>query len=387
VEAGAYLGGNDVIDLDPIFLPVAINNAGFVIGYDIDEDIIIYSGFDSNWVALVDEIPPEFLGEVTPTSVITISDTDANGDFQILFNAQYQASAFSTQPSSGTFLLTIPSAGDNTLQQVALPPNVNTGFSSGAVGGNPSILNPQGLIGTLGTITTDGSASAQKALLLIPVQFSVQNSRNVQLAPNPNNNSIVDQACYTFAWTASIPKIAGLAIQIGIVQDIQPDYSVIHTNQQLECTSTNFLPDSPYPNFQSPPMSDPSGNYWVATRSDALTAPFSPDPTILPPVETSINLSQSTIGATMRDFAVVQIGTAPLQVVSQIDIPQTDTITATPSPMEGFPSSSFKQGAQQSDPSSGETKYGSVPTAGPQSPNTRVGNEATNYVNNINNWK
>ncbi len=107
-------------------------------------------------------LPPVYQSQISP---ILLSNTNSNNAYNILFTAQYQP-APNAASASGTFLLTVASGTcPNVLQQVSLPSNVSTSLN---------VLNAQGLIAGIGTITTGTITSAAKALLLVPVEFGVQ---------------------------------------------------------------------------------------------------------------------------------------------------------------------------------------------------------------------
>ena len=179
--------GTNLTPLAPMQTVTAMNSVGQSIGVAGTNGYIwtsadthsvcplVQSGTAQNITQL---LPPSFQKEIANISPIDISGTDANGSVRILFLAQYQSD--SSGATTGTFLLTLTgttadaSTGGTTgtiLQQVSLPPNINTNFATG-------ILNANGLIADIGNITTTDTngittTGTSHALLLLPAAFAL----------------------------------------------------------------------------------------------------------------------------------------------------------------------------------------------------------------------
>jgi len=191
-----YIGGSNIVSTLPMDSPSAINDAGEVVGSDDEGNIDIWTA-DSGAEPLSDSIPAPYQSEVGLTGVLALSDTDADGNFDILLTGTYQTDS-NGDTAGATFLLTISSTGNNTFQQVVAPSNVGVMWW-------PPILNAQGLVATLGTITTGTTTSAQKALLLLPVDINIWKAGTAgPPGPWPNNGVVVtDTDTLTFCLTGT----------------------------------------------------------------------------------------------------------------------------------------------------------------------------------------
>jgi len=212
-----YVGGSNVVSPAPMSDPTAINDKAQVMGVDEGGDAYLWTQ-SPVWISgtawtsgtgtllISDLIPTPFQAQITGIIPLDISGTNANGDVDVLFHSNN-----SGQP--GTFLLTLTGTGatnGNTLQQMALPPNVSTGwyinslFNLGQYQGSATI-NAQGNIATLGTIITGNVPSRQKALLLLPVPLINKADPTVRNEANGNDTPI------SFLQSGSDTNIAAVA--------------------------------------------------------------------------------------------------------------------------------------------------------------------------------
>ena len=182
-------GGSSVTALDPMEKPVALNDQNQVVGVTGTNGYLWTSGSTSSICSLVQPgqvqkisqlLQAAYRNQVVNINPIDISGSNAvDGSVRISFGAQYQttseagpppADQVSTSPgwSSGIFLLTLESGTQTALEQIETPPNASASLAAG-------ILNAQGLIANTGTLSTTGTGSMQKALLLVPVQLKQTN--------------------------------------------------------------------------------------------------------------------------------------------------------------------------------------------------------------------
>jgi hypothetical protein len=176
--------GSSLTTLDPMWQAIAINNVGQVVGTNEDgSDGYIWTDESAAWVSpllspgtsqlISGLIPKAFQSELGGIIPLDISGTNSNNNnVRILFQAGYQTDA-NGDSGFGTFLLTLTSgSASSVLQRVSVPSDY-TPF-----GGSTTILNANGVIATIGTLTTfdeDGYsyASAPKALLLLPADITI----------------------------------------------------------------------------------------------------------------------------------------------------------------------------------------------------------------------
>ena len=172
--------------------PVALNDQNQVVGVTGTNGYLWTSGSTSSICSLVQPgqvqkisqlLPAAYRNQVVNINPIDISGSNAvDGSVRISFGAQYQttseagpppADQVSTSPgwSSGIFLLTLESGTQTALEQIETPPNASASLGAG-------ILNSQGLIANTGTLSTTGTGSMQKAVLLVPVQINEVTSQN-----------------------------------------------------------------------------------------------------------------------------------------------------------------------------------------------------------------
>jgi hypothetical protein len=157
--------GNTLTSMGIMIDIVAMNDAGQVLGTDSNSGGYIYSIGSGPSGDLPSLVPPVYTGTYGAWNInpITISGTNAQGSFGVLFSGTYQPSN-SAPAVTGTFLLTL--GGTNWLQQVVIPSNVAltpTPYRSGR-----RVLNANDLIASPGVITS-GSGATISTSALIPV--------------------------------------------------------------------------------------------------------------------------------------------------------------------------------------------------------------------------
>ena len=199
-------GGSSVTALDPMEKPVALNDQNQVVGVTGTNGYLWTSGSTSSICSLVQPgqvqkisqlLPAAYRNQVVNINPIDISGSNAvDGSVRISFGAQYQttseagpppADQVSTSPgwSSGIFLLTLESGTQTALEQIETPPNASASLGAG-------ILNSQGLIANTGTLSTTGTGSMQKAVLLLPVDLVPDYNHDGKIDDNDRGKATTD---------------------------------------------------------------------------------------------------------------------------------------------------------------------------------------------------
>lgn len=152
--------------------PVALNNEGYVAGYQTDPSTDLTTAYiwtsGSGVQPLAQLLPTAYQSEVTNIQPIDISGTDTDGSINVLFLATYQTDSGGDQ-ASGTFLLTLTGGTNaNVLQQVSFPASVKSYYITG-----PITLSPQRIMVAVANISMTGTEGASvtgtdHAVVLVP---------------------------------------------------------------------------------------------------------------------------------------------------------------------------------------------------------------------------
>lgn len=299
-----------------------------------------------------------------------IFHANSNGDFYILFNAQYPDG--NGNQASGTFLLTVTSGTNLNLQQVLLPSIVgNCSLDNG-------IVNAQGIIADIGTLTTTDSngnftTSGLKALLLLPVQLSIAFSY-AGSGWNPDESELDDPEAIISGKVTLPPGVSG---SLNIVQDCNSTLTQTYDNNSWAyCATPGFLADDSTDVWEN--WTDSQGNLNV-TRTDS---PFEGSRGL------AAYLTKIEDTGTLRDFLTLQIGSSPPQLVAEVDWSFSTAATFKPDPRttgtNHYPTIHQPPDSIQTVPDVGNTAYGKAPTDSPvPPPRTPTAND---YVGSEGDW-
>jgi hypothetical protein len=148
------------------FNPVALNNAGMVVGSDVNFQPYIWSS-GSGAISLTTLVPPQYQNEVTYLYPTRISGTNANGGYYITGGMTYKTDAAGDTANAG-FVLTITSGTGTPAQNlfaVSSAPLTLSNFLGGTVP-----LSPQGISAGVAPVSdTNGNVSQPQAVLMVPV--------------------------------------------------------------------------------------------------------------------------------------------------------------------------------------------------------------------------
>lgn len=189
-----------------------------------------------------------------------------------------------------------------------------------------------------------------QTLLLVPVQLTVTEPvfpDGLLYSGWLDSENIL--TCPHFQIIASMPDVLGTSGSLNILQDIQATYTVYYTDgSYTQCSLPHFMAD-----YANPlPAQYTSFGYQYATSTDHPqlgVATGNPGPRNY--------LSEAVITGTVRDFAVIQSGTASPQVVAQVNWRFALDATFAPSPTVGGTSQFLTTVFQLLDPPVSGTNY------------------------------
>jgi len=227
--------GSAPIPLAPILNDLAINNIGQVVGSDENNIFYLWTSPTTGSVCplvrsgtaqpISQLVPEAYQSEVSNIKVLAISGTGAGGIETILFNATFQTDA-SGDSDYQTFLLTLTSGSTSSILQEVSPDvtndstfNINIPMDSFVAG-----VNAQGVMATSAELY-DNSGSHD--LLLLPVQLTRHDATisgsDVILDDWPATGSNPRSPKWLFAHgdsiTVHVPQIQGLQINVASQTD------------------------------------------------------------------------------------------------------------------------------------------------------------------------
>jgi hypothetical protein len=234
--------GTTPLSLTPMASPIAINDAGQIIGTDGYLWTPSSSGTSGSTSTIFGLIPAQYQNQVSSIYPIDISGTNANGVVSILFEATYQIDS-KGDTNYGPLLLTV--TGSSTyLAQVSVPSNIDAdfgGYEGAGYGG--TILNAQGLIATQGAITTGSTTVYGKPLLFVPTQYKqVYPNSGFDWVSKPNWLMVpvtgTNQAIAKTAATSTFPVSFSIQASSSNSQLTVSPTSTTSSNQTITVTST-----------------------------------------------------------------------------------------------------------------------------------------------------
>jgi hypothetical protein len=319
-------------------------------------------------------LPAEYENQVSNIGPIHISGTNASGQVQILFGAQYQSDA-NADPASGTFLLTLANGANptmtgtvpgisgsspNILQQVNLPSYAG-----------PTILNAQGVIAGL---ATPPGGSGTGAFILPQTQLSLTGSTGGLWKEGGTTDANPSRLwAQPFGMKATAKAQPGVSGTVYIQQDGTATMTVTYTDgSTTSCATPGLLADYSNYGFTNSPSygTDAQGNMFCE---------FQDQPNM--PISTGVRpyISILVYSGSFRDFAVVGYGTAAPQVMAEVTWSFSESNTFRPDPNApagtGETADSHDYKCPTIPPVPG-TVYGGPPTDQPIEPRDQSGNNS-----------